>query len=156
MDCNDGLHVTEEITLMELILKKHGYQSCLPVMAVHYIRLESDNRQCGQGCPAEKAEFLQIPVPVSIWFGTVKIAFIINKIKSNAFMYVLEDAYVAALSQEIHIKMVHVFHLGTPLFLYAQVLWYHDPYIEILFVKAFGQRANHVCQSSCFDKRHCF
>ena len=38
----------------------------------------------------------------------------------------------------------------------AKVLGDDDPDIKILFIKAFWQGAYYVCQSSCFNKRHCF
>ena len=71
-------------------------------------------------------------------------------------MYILHDADITALSQIIHIEVVCVFHLIAPLLFDAKVLGDDDPDIKILFIKAFWQGAHYVCQSSCFNKRHCF
>ena len=58
-------------------------------MAVDHIRLEADYRQGRKSSPAEKAELFQIPVPIAIWLFSVKIAFIINKIKCDPLMDIL-------------------------------------------------------------------
>ena len=125
-------------------------------MAMHHIRLKTNDRQGRQGRPAEEAELFQIPVPVTVRFRSVEIALIVNKIESDAFMLIFKNPYIAALSQIVHIEVIHIFHTVTPLLLDTQVLGDYNPYIKKLFVKALRQRANYICQSSCLDKRHCF
>ena len=70
-------------------------------------------------------------------------------------MDILENAHIPALSQIIHIKMVHILHLVPPFLLDAQVLGDHNPHIVVLLVEALGQGAHNVCQTSCLNERYC-
>ena len=78
---------------------------------------------------------------------------IIDKVKGNPLIYVLQDSHIPALPKIIHIEMVDIGHLIAKLLLDAEIFGNHDAHVEILFVKAFGQRAHYVRQSSGFDKR---
>ena len=84
----------------------------------------------------------------------MEIALIINKIIGNALILILEDSHIAALTQIIHVKMVHILHLAAPLFLNTEILGNHHPDVKILPVKILGQGTYNVRQSSCLNKRH--
>ena len=122
-------------------------------MAVDQIRLPADHRKGRKRRLGEEAEFLQIIVPVPVRTVSPEIAFIIDKVKGNPLIYVLQDSHIPALPKIIHIEMVDIGHLIAKLLLDAEIFGNHDAHVEILFVKALGQRAHYVRQSSGFDKR---
>ena len=125
-------------------------------MAVNHIRLESDHRQSGEGCVAEKRELLQVIQPVPVGLGSAEVSFIVNEIELNPLILVLQDPHITALSHIIHVEMGHVIHLVTPLLLDAQILGNHNPDIIVCLIKALGQGPYYVCQSSCLDEWYCF
>ena len=104
-------------------------------MAVYHIRLESDHRKRRKCRITEERKLLQVIKPVSIWLWSVKIAFIVNKLKCNSLMYILKDAHITTLSQIVHIEVVNILHLVPPFLLDAQIFWDNDSYIKVSLVK---------------------
>ena len=66
-------------------------------MAVHHIRPEADDRKGRKGGLGEKGKFFQIVVPVAVRLVSAEIAFIINKIKCNPFVHILQYSHITAL-----------------------------------------------------------
>ena len=51
-------------------------------------------------------------------------------------MYILKDSHITALSQIIHVKVVHILHLVPPFLFNTQVFRDNDSHIKVSFVKA--------------------
>ena len=125
-------------------------------MAVDNIRLESDNRK-GRKCSLrEKGKLLQIVIPVAVRLRPAEIALIINKIKGYSLIDILQDTHITDLSQIIHVKMINILHLVSPVFPDTQILGDHHPNVEIFLIKTFRKRTHYVCQTASLNKWNCF
>ena len=86
-------------------------QSGLPVMAVNHIGLKADHRERRQRSLGEKRELLQVPIPVPIRLGPVKIALIVDKVKGDSLVDLLQYPHIPVLPQIVHIKMIQISHI---------------------------------------------
>ena len=123
-------------------------------MAVDDIRLPSDHRKGRKGCLGEEGELFQIIIPVAVGLFPPEVAFIIDEIKCDPFIYILEDPHITALAQIIHIEMVYIGHFIAEHFFYTEIFGYHHTYVKVFFVKTFGKRTHNVRQAPGLDKRH--
>ena len=51
--------------------------------------------------------------------------------------------------------MGNIFHFIFPFLPHAGIFRQYYPNVKISLIKALRQRSNYICQSSCFNKRHC-
>ena len=153
---HNTLHIGIKRILMELALQKYRYQTCLPVMAVNNIWLESNHRQYRKCCLRKESKLLHILINIPIWLESCKVIFIINKIKMYSIVDRLKHTYILASPAKIHIKMGNISQLLPVFFLHAHILWKNHSYIKLIFIQILGKGSNNISQSPGLDKRHSF
>ena len=154
---DNGLHVAEELSVMETLLHVYGNQTCLPVVAVYHIRLKTDHGQGGKYCLGEISVSFDLPSGiVAVYLRTAEIELIINKIIVNAVNLGLQDSDINALPVEVQIEMADIFHLVLPLLLHTGIFGKNHSDIEVLLIYTFRQGAHYIGKTSCLDKRNTF
>ena len=86
VDRHHGLHAAVEGIVCKQSLQIYGHQACLPVMAVDDVGLEADSRQNREGCLAEIAELLDVPLDIPVDIVAVEVVFVINKIDRHTLV----------------------------------------------------------------------
>ena len=141
---------------MESFLKVYRNDTCLPVMAMNYVRLKSCQWYCRKRCLTEESEFFNILMNIAVWLISVKIKFVINKIEMNAFIFHFKKPHILASPCQIYIEISYIFHHIFIFLRNTSILRNHNSYIIFSFIKILRQASNYICKSTCFYKWCCF
>ena len=80
-------HIAIELILPELSFQKYRNQTCLPIMTMNNIRLESDFRQNCQDSFGKISKFLRILINLPVRCRSRKIILIVNEIKCDTIFF---------------------------------------------------------------------
>ena len=88
---------------------------------------------------SKKGKFLYVLIDFPIWCISVKIKFIVKKIKFNSLIFHLKNSHILLTPCEFEIKMSDKLHL-IPIFIRdRRIFGNHNPDIEFIFIKVFWQ-----------------
>ena len=146
----------KKLTITEAVLQINRNQTCLPVMAMHNIRLIAYHRKDGKLCLGKECKFLHIFMDITIRSVSCKIVFIVNEIKPDLIMHHFEDTDVLTSLCHIHIKAGDKVHLFLPFRLDTPIVRNDHPHLILFFVKIFWQRTYYISKSPCLYKRNTF
>ncbi len=121
-------------------------------MAVDNVRAEPKLWQAGKHRPAEECKLIDILENLVIRAVSGKIMLIINKIVLDALNFCFINSYVLLLPWHTGIKFCHIFHFLPGFFRNAQVFRQDNPDVKFFLIQIFRQRADNICQASCFHK----
>ena len=128
----------------------------VPVIAVDDIRPEAERRQYAQDGLAEKAEFFDVIVIISIRIAAAEIFFVVDEVINDAVPDEFLDTDVPVAPVEKRLEIADRLHFAAVLFGDNRVGRDHHADFELFAVDHGGKRADHVGQAACFDERDTF
>ena len=150
----DGQQETEIFlhTALILGLGQHGDHGGVPVVAVHHLGLEVQQRQGIQHGPAEVGVLLpfRVAAPVDL---VAEILLIVHQVDDHAVQYQLFNAHIGLAPAQIAVEMEHMLGLPGILVFDDPVIGDDDPGVDAQPGQGFGQGAHHIGKTACLCQR---
>ena len=156
MDRHDRLDAAVELIVLERVVKHHGDQTGLPVMAVDNVRAEIKRREHREDRLAEEGKLLDILVDVAVRMAARKIKLVVHKVEGHALILQLEQTDILASPGKVHGEVRDELHLILVLLRDRHVFRQDHAHVKLVFVDVLRQRADDIRQTSCLDKRYTF
>ena len=140
-------------------LEEYRNHTCLPVVAVNNVRMESDDRHGCQNCLTEENIAFNIPADrICIRLITLEIIFIINKVEGNALVFIFHDADKHRFTSLtiVHIEVGNKLEFSTVFPRNTSIVRQNNPHVIIPFIQGFWQCTNDICQTAGFDEWNTF
>ncbi len=124
-----------KIVFHKHIMQIYRHKTSLPVVTMYDIWSKIKAWKCRQRCFTEECKLFNILMYITIRFISCKVKLIIYEIEFNAFIFHLQNPYILLAPCKVNIKMCVILHLLFPFIWNTCILWQHDPYVKLLFIK---------------------
>ena len=160
----DGQQETEIFlhTALILGLGQHGDHGGVPVVAVHHLGPEVQQRQGVQHGAAEVGVLLPFRVAAAIDL-VAEILLVVHQVDHNVVQHQLFNAHIGLAPAQVAVEMEHMLRLPGILVFDDPVIGDDDPGVDAQLGQGFGQGAHHIgktaglCQRSALRRtqQHC-